>query len=591
MDRLCVSKNKHGSLTNLSDQDVGVLNMHYRIKVLILILLTAYLSGCATYGQDVRKGLSLVKQEKYPEAAAVLEKALDPKGDDRVLYYTELGLVYHLAGNYQKSNKLLSTAESISENLYTKKVSDIVMTAMSNPRQGPYRPADFERVQINYYKALNYFMLAASTSNRSEREGALEGARIESRRMDMVLSSIERKQGSYEEQADKEKSMFSKLMRIFDKLTGEIIDKNKIVYRNDAFGQFLAGTIYESHKEYDDARIAYQKAATLYENGYQKQYDLDKSMTEQAWFDTIRMMQKAGGWRNEWPKLSQKKLSKAKRSELKDFNKKGHVLVIEHIGMVPERREMNMLFRADANTRQIVASPILIGDRATQMDQRFWFYALYADKGISDVLIAINENRVGPAIMQFGLTKREYLGPLWDVADGLGLISVMQDGLRVTVPYYGVTSFKLPKKSVLMVGDQNQDMIVSQSLAHIAVQQQLVAASGDLQEAMAREAFKGLAVAKTASLAGGDAGAVINFFGKLTATAMAAAETRNWLTLPGQVRVKRVALDAGQHQLKLTSQLSDGSVKVHTSSVNIEKGKMSVWKVRSISNKVAAVVN
>lgn len=562
--------------------------MHYPLRILILVIFTTYITGCATYGQDIRKGLELVQQQQYAQAATVLEKALDSKGNDRLLYYTELGMVYHLAGDYQKSNQLLNSADRIAEDLYTKRVSDILTTAMSNPRQGPYRAADFERVLINYYKALNYFMLAANTENKSAKAEALEGARVETRRMDLVLSSIEYKQGSYQEQADREKSMFSKLMRVFDKLTGGIIDKDKIVYRNDAFGHFLAGTIYENHKEYDDARVAYQKSATLYESGYQQQYNLDTKMTEQAWFDTIRMMQKAGGWNNQWPKLSQDKLTPKKRAELKEFNDKGHVLVIEHIGMVPERKEMNMIFYADPNTRQIAVSPILTGDKATQLDQRFWFFALYADKGITDLLSAVYEERVVASLLQFGLTKREYLGPLWDVADGLGLIEIMKQGLRVTVPYYGVTSFKSPTSSVLMVNEESENMIIGQSLSHIAVQQQLLAASGDLQEAMAREAFKGLTAAKVASIGGNgnaQAEALLGFLGKITTAATSSAETRNWLTLPGQIRVKRMALESGPQKLKLTNLMPDGSVKVQTNSVNIQAGEMAVWKVRSFSSK------
>ncbi len=554
------------------------------LRLFSLLSITLYLSGCATYGQDVRKGLDLVQQGQYDLAVTSLEKAIDPKGDDRLLYYTELGVVYHLAGDYEKSNRLLETAEQIAESLYTKRVSDILVTAMSNPRQGTYQGADFERVFINYYKALNYFLLASQSQSRSTKENALEGARVESRRLDMVLASIEHKKGNYQEQADKEKSMFSKLLRIFDKLSGEIIDKNKIVYRNDAFAHYLAGIIYEQHNEFDDARVAYQKAASLYEDGYQKQYALDKNITMQAWFDTIRMMQKSGGWDNEWPLLSQSKLDKKKRGELKDYGKLGHVIVIEHTGMVPERDEMNMILTADANTRQIVMSPILTGDKQRQLDQRFWFFALYADKGITDVLSAAYEKRMIPALMQFGMVKREYLGPLWGVADGLGLIDVLQEGMRITVPYYRVTSYEANGASTLSVDGKSQPLILGQSVAHMAVQQQLLAASGDLQEAMARAAFKNLTAAKAASM-GGNASAVLGLIGKIAANATSAAETRNWLLLPGQIKITRMALPAGSHQLKLVSQVNSKNTASNTTQVNIEKGKMAVWKVRTFAKK------
>ncbi|OUR69582.1 hypothetical protein A9Q73_01910 [Bermanella sp. 47_1433_sub80_T6] len=405
--------------------------------------------------------------------------------------------------------------------------------------------------------------------------------------MDMILSSIEHEKGSYQEQADKEKSMFSKLMRIFDMISGEIIDKNKIVYRNDAFGHYLAGVIYEQHREYDDARVAYQKSASLYELGYQKQYGLDTGMTEQAWFDTIRMMQKAGGWENEWPLLSQSKLSKTKRTSLRDFNRNGHLMVIEHLGIVPERDEMNLILTADLNTREVVVSPILVGDKKRQLDQRFWFFALYADKGIKDVLSAAYEQRMVPAIMQFGLVKREYLGPLWDVADGLGLVGVLKDGMRITVPYYRVSDFTKSGASTLTVDGENHKLILGQSVSNMAIQQQLLSSSTDLQEAMSRAAFKNLSAAKVASL-GGDASAVLGFIGKIAANASAAAETRNWLLLPKQIKITRIPLSPGQHDVTLASELSDGQSSNHSTSVNIEAGKMSVWKVRSFATKPGA---
>ncbi|NVK39107.1 MAG: hypothetical protein HWE18_14365 [Gammaproteobacteria bacterium] len=553
-------------------------------KFIVLLWLSIGLAGCATYGQDVRKGLDLTQQGQYKEAAGAFEKALDPKGDDRLLYYTELGMVYHLAGDYEKSNRLLESAERIAEDLYTKRVSDMLTTAMSNPRQGPYRASNFERVFINYYKALNYLMLAVQSGDNKTRDIALEGARVESRRMDMVLNDIETQKGSYQEQADREKSMFSKLMRIFNKLTGEIIDRDKIVYRNDAFGHYLAGIIYEQYKEYDDARVAYQKAASLYEGGYQEQYGLKKEMTEQAWFDTIRMMQKAGGWRNEWPKLSQSKLSKAKRQELSDFNEMGHLVVLEHTGMVPERDEMNMLLTADPNTRQVVIHPILTGDPQRQLDQRFWFYALYADKGITDLMSAIYEGRVIPALMQYSMVKREYLGPLWDVADGLGLVQVLQEGMRITVPYYRVTSYSGTGKSSVKIEGKDYPLVSGQSVAHLAVQQQLLDSSVDIQEAMAREAFKNLTAAKAASM-GGDAGAVIGFLGKIAANASSAAETRNWLLLPDQIKITRIPLKPGVHQVTLNSEPAKGQKQQQTQSVDIKAGEMSVWKVRTFPTK------
>jgi hypothetical protein len=110
---------------------------------------------------------------------------------------------------------------------------------------------------------------------------------------------------------------------------------------------------------------------------------------------------------------------------------------------------------------------------------------------------------------------------------------------------------------------------------------------------MAREAFKGLTAAKVASLGGNgnaQAEALLGFLGKITTAATSSAETRNWLTLPQQIRVKRIALEPGPQQLKLTSLMPDGSVKVQTNNVNIQTGEMAVWKVRSFSSKSSGEV-
>ncbi len=546
----------------------------------LLALVTVWISGCATYGKGVQQGLDLTQKGQYKEAAASLEKALDPKGADRLLYFTELGVVYHLAGDYVKSNQLLETAERLAEDLYTKRVSDMLTAAMSNPRQGTYRGNDYERVFINYYKALNYFMISLQTDEPRAKQKALEGARIESRRIDMLLAAMENDKGSYQEQADKEKSMFSKLLKIFNALSGEIIDKDKLVYRNDAYGNYMAGIIYEQNREWDDARVAYQKAAKLYEEGYREQYGLDAGITEQAWFDCIRMMQKSGGWENEWPRLSQKKLSSAKRADLANFNKNGHLVVIEHVGMMPQREEMNLYLRADASTQEFVIYPVLTGSVQEQLDQRFWFFTLYADKSILGLLGSASDGKLAQAMMEFGNIKRQSIGPLWSIVEGMGLIKALEGGMRVTVPYYRVPSMLATKGSTLTVDGQQHKLLSSESLANLAVQQQLLNASSEIQEAMAREALKNLTAYKASSV-GGQAGALLGFVGKIAANATSAAETRNWLLLPREIKITRIPLEPGQHAVRLTSEVLPGQFDAEETTVDIKAGEMKVWKVRT----------
>jgi len=184
--------------------------------------------------------------------------------------------------------------------------------------------------------------------------------------------------------------------------------------------------------------------------------------------------------------------------------------------------------------------------------------------------------------MEFGNIKRQGIGPLWSVADGLGLIKAIEGGMRVTVPYYRVPSMMNVGKSQLTVGNQTYPMITSQSLAHLAVQQQLLTASDDLQEAMAREALKNLTAYQVGSAGGG----LLALAGKIAANASSAAETRNWLLLPWAIKVRRIALDEGTHTVKLRSEVLPGKVDSEETTVNIEKGQLKVWTVRTFANDV-----
>jgi hypothetical protein len=170
------------------------------------------------------------------------------------------------------------------------------------------------------------------------------------------------------------------------------------------------------------------------------------------------------------------------------------------------------------------------------------------------------------------------------VADGLGLVEVLKQGMRITVPYYRVTSYKGAGESSLNVGGSKHSLITGQSVAHLAVQQQLLEASVDIQEAMAREGFKNLTAAKAASV-GGDAGAVLGFLGKVAANASSVAETRNWLLLPDQIKVTRIPLTPGTHTVTLNSEPQKGQSQTQTKQVEIKPGEMTVWKVRTFPTK------
>ncbi|MBT11466.1 MAG: hypothetical protein CMI02_05460 [Oceanospirillaceae bacterium] len=514
------------------------------------------------------------RQGKLEDSAAKIETTLSPTGNDRLLYHLELGMVRHLQGQYAESNRLLEKAERIAEDLETRRVGDELSVLMTNPRMGPYPGAEFERVLINYYKSLNYLELAEQATTRNERLDNLEAARVEARRIIIKLNDINSRKGNYQQKKDEDERTFSKIMDVFDLLLGNFVKSDDWEYRDDALAHYLAGVSFEMNGEYDDARISYQKAAEAYEGGFSKQYFLDPAINRQAWFDVIRMMRKAGGYEREWPALAEEKLTAEQRDALTQWNDdKAQLIVLEDKGLAPQRKEMNLQLSVNPNIRSLSLSPYLVGNNR---DELAWFYVLYADKSLYGLVTAyLNVSR--ETFHPVFLKKTVPLGPLWHQAERLGLISAIGNSLRVTVPYYGRLQHEGP--SVLQAGNERLPLLEASSPGMIAVQEQLVNAGADIRAALARSAFKALtAQSATNALTGNnkdqDDGtqALFSFAGKLLMQLTEAAETRNWLLLPNEIRLRRIVLEPGEHQLEVMSDRLNAGQQVHRTTVNLKAG-------------------
>lgn len=556
------------------------------IRPLVLLLVLLF-SGCVTYGNGVESGLLKMRQGDYAGSAVEMEKSLKPDGDDRLLYHMELGLLKHLAGHYKQSNRHLEQADRIAEELYTHNVGDMLAVAMSNPRNGPYRGADFERVFIHYYRSLNYLMMGLKAT--SERETLLEAAAVEARRVDIMLGALVRERGDYTETRDRKANSFSKMMDVFRVLAGRRHDPDWLTYREDAYLRYITGLIYELNGSFDDARIAYQKAAQLYESGYSKQYGLGGEMAELAWFDTIRMMRRDGGWESEWPRLARKKLSDASRERLRDFSRdSAQLVVIQHLGLVPHRGELNLHLRINRNTRELVLNPIY-GNGPQRHGQFKWFQAMYADRGLLGMMVNYQSSGVlGAAVGT--VSKRFPLSPVWGLVEDLSLDDALGDqlGARVTVPYYPPLQQQYGRSALWVEGQKAAHMVDAQSLAQLAVQEQMLKANEDLAEAVAREALKSVLANEASNQASnGDSGvsSLLRFAGKLAVAATSAAETRNWLTLPQGIRVQRLALAPGKHNVTLrTSAQGGGLYQENKRQLELAAGELRVITLQSLSS-------
>jgi hypothetical protein len=553
------------------------------INVTFLVLLfvsIGQLSGCATYGSGVEKALQAAQKGQYLEAEQSMATALTPTGVDRLLYHMELAVLKHLQGQYLESNQRLEVAEKIAEELEVTSVSNSLAAFMTNPRYGNYSGADFEKVFINYYKTLNYLAISNGAATRNARLDAIESARIESRRLGIRLNALNSDKGTYAEQKDIDDQIFSQVLDVFSSLRGNLIDHDSLEYRDDAMAHYLTGITYEATGEYDNARISYQKSATSYEQGYAKQFDLGPDMISQSWFDTVRMMRLAGGYDNEWPRLATKKLSLSQREQLIKYDDKSQIVIIEHVGIVPQRKEMNVQLSADVGNRSLILRPYY-STLKSHREKLAWFYLLYADKSLANLIVHYRNNDFMNFILN-DFQKTIYLAGAWSAIAESGFINAIGTGLRITVPYYSPPTNK-PGASFAKVAGNKYPMKLAASPANMGLNEQLLNANEDIRLALTRGVFKTLTANKAAALAGGELSGLLAAVGKVASQLSDAAETRNWLMLPYEIRITRMPLDAGRYDVEMNSEVLTGKpFVIQNEHVILQENDIQIVQVRSM---------
>ena len=194
----------------------------FTLKILTLLLFLAS-SGCAT-GLNYKVLDEHMNADDCQGGIAYLEGQEGEYGKNmRLNYLLDSAMINLRCGNYKESNKYFHDAEDLAEHLWTKSVSSEAASFVTNDYAIPYSGEDFERAGINLFSAISY---ALDRNN--------EEALVECRRLDSVLSMYNDK---YEE---------------------------KNVYKEDAFGRYLSGMIYEAEGELEDAYIDYYKSFKIY---------------------------------------------------------------------------------------------------------------------------------------------------------------------------------------------------------------------------------------------------------------------------------------------------------------------------------------
>ncbi len=555
--------------------------------VLPFILLIFLISGCPA--PVLKEGMlqnalneSSAKDLSKTVPKVIADLKLKKEGKNRLLYQMELGTFKHLARKYKESNIHFRQADQIADALYTKSVQSHFASMMTNPRSGDYGGTDLENVYLNYYGALNYLQLGMGETDKKVRNKFLEKAQIEVRKIEIKLNKLANENGSYKEFKDKEATIFSTLIEIFNIFSGNI-NKKQLVYREDAYLRYINGLIYELQGIYDDARISYQKSAELYESGYAKQYALDKeNLAQQAWFDVARMLKLEG---DRLPYFLSKKLRQDQQQRLRKLKRgksETEIIVIQHVGEIPMRKKLNFHCTIDVKQKSLILTPIIIDTSAEGMKEKIaWFSMLYANNSPL-TLIHSYAKAGGIGVLQSLTSKTIHLGPLWNVAEKIGLIqSIALLGIRVVVPYYSPPRPPI-KTSTVVVNGKSYPTLKMETLSTIALQEQFKNAGNDLRNALAREAMKSITGDNLSELAGSYA-PLFSMASKLTGVLTAGAETRNWRTLPYSIRIARIPVQAGQTQILLKTQFPDGTETISNHQILLKNGEIKIWNPRTIS--------
>lgn len=207
------------------------------IYLSISLISVLFISSCAstqTFQQQYVEASESVSRRDFQGASAIIEshKEESYKEKDRVLYYLDVGMLYHYSGEYEKSNAALDEAERGIEELYSKSISKAITSGVLNDNALEYSGEDYEDIYLNVFKGLNYIALNDE-----------ESAMIEIKRVHIKLNILEDKYRSlieeYNDSSDAEGQI--------EALTNR--------FHNDVLARYLGLLLYRYENSPDSARI------------------------------------------------------------------------------------------------------------------------------------------------------------------------------------------------------------------------------------------------------------------------------------------------------------------------------------------------
>jgi len=220
-----------------------MVNKSYLIKFnkfflpFLLLFLVFFLVSCGsmkTNKDHFEKIDKFVNKRSFDTAATFLVAAKDLSyGEkDRVLYWLDLGLLYHYQGDFNNSNLMFENAEFAIDDLYTKSISKGAGSLLLNDNALDYSGEDYEDIYLNVFKCLNYLGLKK-----------IDEAFVEIRRINEKLTLLEDKYAKITEEYNSNKDNKAE------------IKPGTSQFHNSALGRYLSYLLYRNENDIDGARI------------------------------------------------------------------------------------------------------------------------------------------------------------------------------------------------------------------------------------------------------------------------------------------------------------------------------------------------
>lgn len=209
------------------------------------LLVSLILFGCASSGGLKTRDLlrRKLQSKQFNESLELLRSSkFYKKKKTKLLFHLEEGLIYHTMGHYSLSNKALDQSREIYKKLYTESIKGKIKSLIANDNYDVYYGETYERSLINFYKALNYFLIY---QNGQKKVGTDKDLKT------ITLSESERKDSLYKARAE---------IVEWDSFLSTKIEakKGSSVFKNDLLAKTFGAYIHESIGKRDELQIALQ---------------------------------------------------------------------------------------------------------------------------------------------------------------------------------------------------------------------------------------------------------------------------------------------------------------------------------------------